>query len=96
MTDLQLKTGASASEVFLPAYAKMTTVKIGSGAAAVSVHVPPGVAARIHVKSGLASIDVDPRRFPRDGEWYVSPDYGTAQNRAQIEVETGVGAVSIR
>jgi hypothetical protein len=54
------------------------------------------VAARIFVKSGLSGITVDQARFNRIGENYESPDYATAANKMEINVETGVGSVDIR
>jgi hypothetical protein len=94
--DLRLKTGASSTEMTLPARAGKTRVKVSSGAAAVVLRVPDGVAARIAVESGLAGVKVDTSRFPRSGGGYQSADYDRAENSVDIQVETGVGAVEIR
>jgi hypothetical protein len=94
--DIRLKTGASSSELTLPAHAGRTRVKISSGAASVVVRVPEGVAANIRIQSGLAGVNIDERRFPRSGNGYTSPDYTQADNVAEIEVETGVGSIEIR
>jgi hypothetical protein len=94
--DIRLKTGASSSELTLPVNAGRTKVKISSGAAAVVVRVPDGVAANIRVQSGLAGINIDERRFPRSGNGYTSPDYAQAANAVDIDVETGVGSIEIR
>jgi hypothetical protein len=93
--DLRLKTGASSTNLTLPAHAGMTHADIGSGAASAVIRVPPGVAARIQVRGGLSSIDVD-GRFARVGNDYESPDYATAANKVDLRVETGVGSVKIR
>ncbi len=64
--------------------------------AAVHVLVPGGVAARIHTAAGLAGVAVDTGRFPRSGEHrYESPDYATAANRADIDIEAGMGSIEI-
>jgi hypothetical protein len=94
--ELRLQTGASATEIDFPSNAGSTRATIRSGAASVEMRVPQGVAARIHASGGLASINVDTMRFPRLGNEYVSPDYATAANRIDIDVETGVGSVGIR
>jgi hypothetical protein len=94
--EISLKTGASSSEMTLPARAGKTRVKVSSGAASVKIRVPDGVAAHIFVESGLAGIRIDPNRFPRSGDGYQSPDYDRAENSADIRIETGVGAVEIR
>lgn len=95
VTDLRLNTGASATDILMPAGAGHTRATIKSGAAAVNVHIPESVAARIHVQSGLAGVSVS-RRFERVQGGYESPDFAVAVNRLELNVETGVGAVDIR
>jgi hypothetical protein len=96
VTDLRLQTGASASEITLPASAGHTKAAIRSGAASIRVRVPEGVAARIHAGGSMADIRVDQSRFPRAGEVYQSEDYDTAKNKADIDIEADVGSVSVR
>ena len=97
VVDLDINTGASSTEVTLPAKAGKTHVDIDSGASSVNIQIPMGVAARIRVKTGMASVNIDPARFPRvDGGLYQSVDYATAANSADITIDTGVGSVEIR
>jgi hypothetical protein len=96
ITDLQIKTGASGVKVQLPEAAGRTQARIKAGAAGVEVVVPQGVAARISTKGGLAGIDIDEGRFPRSGSYYLSPDYNTAQNRVDLEIDAGVSGVTVR
>jgi hypothetical protein len=96
IAELSLHTGASDTRITLPAHAGLTTAKIEAGAASVDIHVPGGVAARIRTESGLATIDIDPTRFPRSGNTYQSPDYETAENKIEMKINTGVGAVHVR
>lgn len=93
---LHLKSGASATAVILPDHAGSTEVKIESGAASVDIRIPDGVAARIRSQSGLSSINVDRSRFPRQAEYYQSPDYETAVNKVDIFIQMGVGSANIR
>ncbi|MEA2008002.1 MAG: DUF5668 domain-containing protein [Chloroflexota bacterium] len=95
VTDFSLQTGASSNTVLMPANAGYTRAKIDAGAAAVTVHIPPGVAARIHTDSGLAAINIDQNRFPRQGKVYQSPDYETAINKIELDIDTGVSSVSV-
>jgi hypothetical protein len=95
VTDLRYETGASSTELTLPARAGHTRVEISAGAASINIRVPEGVAARLRSRGGLSSTDVDTRRFPRQGEVYQSPDYETAVNRAEISVEMGAGSVRV-
>ncbi len=97
VVDLDIDTGASSTQISLPANAGNTRVDIDSGAASLNLSIPTGVAARIRVKSGIASVNVDSIRFPRlEAGIYQSADYATAANRADITIDTGVGSVEIK
>lgn len=97
VTDLTLKTGASSTDIIFPANARMTRAKIESGAASVDIRIPHAVSARIHASGGLSSIDVDTGRFSHQGNnTYISPDYESAQNKVELVVTAGVGAVTVR
>jgi hypothetical protein len=96
VTDFNLQTGASSTHLVLPARAGATRAHVSSGAASVNVIVPPGVAARIRGAVGVGSLDVDQARFPRRDGHYQSTDFDTAANRVELEIEGGVGAVTVR
>jgi len=97
VVDLDIDTGASSTEVSLPANAGNTRVDIDSGASSLNLRIPVGVAARIRVKSGIASVKRRLEPLPPPG-WrlYQSADYETAANRADITIDTGVGSVEIQ
>ena len=95
VTDLKISTGASSTDLTLPANAGHTRARIDAGAASVTVRVPSGVAARIQAGGGLASVNVDRNRFPRQGGVYQSPDYETASNKVDLKIETGVGSINV-
>jgi len=96
VTDLCLETGASSTEVILPARAGHSRARVEAGAAAIRVRVPEGVAASIRFQGALASVEVDQQRFPRSGDAYRSPDYEGAEHRVDLEVEAGVGSLTVR
>jgi hypothetical protein len=93
---LELKSGASETTVTLPRAAGVTDVRAEAGAASLTFVVPTGVAARIRAKMGLGSSQVDEARFPRMGDSYQSPDYATAENRVDLDIQGGVGSVRVR
>lgn len=95
VTELNIETGASSTDVTLPQNAGFTRVVVKSGAAEVKLHVPQGVAAFIRESSGLSGINVDTNRFPQSGHTYQSADYSTAENKVEIFYEGGVGSVDI-
>ena len=96
VTDLEVDTGASNTKIILPANAGQTHVDLDGGAASIVFEVPEGVAARIQVDSGLAAIDINRERFPRVGGYYKSPDYETAANKVDINIDFGAGSLSVR
>lgn len=96
VTDVRLKSGASSTNLTLPANAGETRVKVEAGAASVNIRVPDGVAARVRMDGALSSLNVDQRRFLRDGGVYQSSDYHSSTNKAEIHIEMGVGSVSVR
>ena len=97
VTNLDVDTGASATEIFLPANAGTTLVDIDTGASSVKVHVPTGVGARLRIKSGVASVIVDESRFHKiDTGQYQSDEYNTAANRADITIDSGVGSIEVK
>jgi hypothetical protein len=92
---LDLRTGASETRVRLPRAAGVTSVRVQAGAAAVTLEVPATVAARIRSRVGIGSTQVDQGRFPRTATGYESPDYATAANRVDIDLQGGVGSMRV-
>lgn len=95
VTSLSVKTGASDTRIELPAAVERCDVRVEAGAAQVTIHVPPSVAARISSKMGLGNTTVDERRFPRAFDGWASPDFATAERRVEIRVTGGVGSVRV-
>jgi cell wall-active antibiotic response 4TMS protein YvqF len=92
---VELNTGASSSNVTVPARG-VSLLDIEAGAASVNVRVPAATAARIRVEEGVNSVNVNTNRFPRlDSGFYQSSGYDTATDRADINIEAGLGAVTV-
>lgn len=101
LTDLDVKsvrleTGASSSRLSLPARAGYTRAEVKGGLASINLIVPPGVAARIQLQTGLTGNNIDTNRFPLNGGVYQSPDYESAANKVEIFVEGGMGSIDVR
>lgn len=95
-TRFSLKTGASSSNVTMPARGA-SILDVESGAASINVRVPDVTAARIRVKQGVMSINVDTSRFPQlDSGLYQSANFDASQNRTEINIDSGVGSVTIK
>lgn len=91
---LELKTGVSETRLRVPASGS-TSARVEAGVASVNIEVPEGVSATIRSKMGLGATNVDERRFPRFFDGWASPDYQTAANRVEIDVQGGLGSVRI-
>jgi len=95
-SQVRLQTGASSSNVTLPAHGA-SILDLEAGAASIDIRVPEGVSARVRIKEGLTSMNVNTGRFPQlDSRMYQSPDFDTNPNHAEINVEAGLGSITIR
>ncbi|HLO32151.1 MAG TPA: DUF5668 domain-containing protein [Anaerolineales bacterium] len=95
-TRVELKTGASSSNVTMPARGA-SLLDVEAGAASVNIRIPETTAARIRVKEGVTSLNVDTGRFPRlDSDMYQSSNFETAVDRAEINIESGLGSVTVK
>jgi hypothetical protein len=70
-------------------------INASSGAGNVVVHVPSGLAARIHATTGLGKAIIDQWFSKTDNNNYQSPDYDGAVNKVEITISSGAGNVSI-
>jgi hypothetical protein len=95
VVELSLQTGVSATTVAFPTNAGATRAVVKAGVASVHLRIPDGVAARIVGQMGLGALNVDERRFPRNGKLYASADYTTAANRIDLNIEGGLGAIDV-
>jgi hypothetical protein len=95
-SEIRLQTGASSSRVTLPARGA-SHMDLEAGAASIDIRIPDGVSGRVRIKEGLTSLNIDKSRFPQvDTRLYQSPDYDTAENRAELNIEAGVGSITIK
>ena len=92
---LDLHTGASETRIRLPRAAGATSVRAETGAASLTIEVPEGVAARIRSRMAIGSNQIDEGRFPRTAIGHESPDYSTAANRVDLDLQGGVGSIRV-
>jgi hypothetical protein len=93
---LDLEGGAGRADITFPAAAALTRASVSAGVGEIIVHIPENVGARIRIDKALASVRVESARFSRSGDEYVSTNYQTAENKLELDVETAVGAITIR
>nr|MBC7245163.1 hypothetical protein [Chloroflexota bacterium] len=96
VTRLDIRTGVGETVITFPAAAGLTQASIEAGVGAITVQIPKTVGARIHVSKGLGSVQVGKPRFIRTDGVYLSTDYTTAENKLELEIRGGLGAITIR
>ena len=95
ITDLKLETGASDTRITLPARGRFHA-DFDLGAASLEVIVPDGLSARIHTSLGAVELKVDESRFPRNGSYYQSPNFDSAENAVDMTIDAGAASIKIK
>ncbi len=95
LTNFDLDTGASETTLTLPAQGRFTA-DLDLGAASLTVIVPEGLSARIRATLGAADLKIDQSRFPRNGNYYQSPDFDSAVNAVDMTIDAGAASIKIR
>lgn len=70
-------------------------VNIDSGMGTVVIEVPAGMAARVQTDAAIVG-RVLPPSYTQTNNRYTSPNYDTAKNRANIQVNLGMGSITVR
>lgn len=96
ITDLRLSTGVSKSTILLPSTIQRSKVLINAGVASLDIHIPKNIKARIRIKEGLTSLSIDKNHFIRTGvNSYQSIDFNNSEYQTDINIESGVGSITI-
>ncbi|MSQ23941.1 MAG: hypothetical protein EXR58_05260 [Chloroflexi bacterium] len=111
LNDLQLRAfdlqvGATQATVRLPARGTVNAL-IRGGASTIVVDIPTEMAADIRIDSGLTRVKVDETRFPSSSpragipmfgfqNSYRSSNFGSAENKISLRIQTGASSVEIR
>ncbi|HHX43541.1 MAG TPA: hypothetical protein GX714_06075 [Chloroflexi bacterium] len=70
-------------------------VSVDGGVGALRLDIPAAIEARVRISEGLGAVDVSPR-FRRQGADYVTPGYASASADVEIDIDGGVGSITIR
>ena len=92
LVDLSFRGGVGESQIELPGGSYAASVDVGVGET--TVRVPSSAAVRLTLSTGLGSSNVR-GEWNRVGDVYTTPGYETAQERIELRVSGGVGAVSV-
>jgi len=94
VTDLQANIGVGTTMLTMPAQGRVHA-QVNGGVGETTIIIPAGVAARITATAGLGSVHV-PSGYQRQDKVYRSPGYDTAVNRVDMQVNGGVGSITIQ
>jgi hypothetical protein len=94
VSNLKVSMGVGQTKVTLPDQGRFQA-KIESAIGETIVVIPAGMAARIHVNTGLAARGL-PASFQRQDDVYTSPGYASADNRVDLEVSQAIGQITVR
>lgn len=94
VSDLEVSMALGRTTLILPEKGRFTA-KVESAIGQTTVIVPAGLAASIHVDTGLAHREL-PDDYRRRDDFYTSPGYATAANRVDLEVSQAIGSVTVR
>ena len=94
LKSLDLNMGVGDVEVLLPLQGPYEA-NIDGGVGALRLEIPPHIPARIRIDEGLGATHVD-ERFQQRGRYYVSENYDAAEEAVEIDVDGGIGSITIR
>jgi hypothetical protein len=93
LSDLIINTGVGETNLTLATGTYKADVSTGVGA--MTIRLPDDVAAKVSLERGLGAVTVR-GDFDKAEDVYTSPDYATADNRIDLQVQGGVGAITIQ
>jgi len=92
--DLEVSMGIGQATVTLPDEGRFYA-KIEGAIGETVVVIPAGMAVRVRVGTGLAVSDL-PNSYQQQDDVYTSPDYASADDRVDLEVDQAIGMITIR
>lgn len=94
LESVKVNAGMGAVTIKLPETGKFD-VNIDSGMGMVVIEVPAGLGVRLQTEAAIVGRDL-PAGYTRNNNRYTSPNYNNAENRADIQVNLGLGNITIR
>jgi hypothetical protein len=94
VTDLSTNMGIGQTSVTLPGRGRLQA-HVEGGIGSLDIVIPSGMEARIHFDTGLVGRSLPNSYKDSGGDVYITPGYAGADNRIDLEVELGIGAVTV-
>jgi predicted membrane protein len=94
LTSVNVNAGMGAVTIKLPETGEFD-VEVDGGMGTVVIEVPAGMGVRLQTDAAIVGHTI-PAGYTHNNNRYTSPNYDTAKNRADIQVDLGVGSITIR
>jgi hypothetical protein len=94
LSRFDLNGGVGQVTVKLPAQGRYP-VRVDGGVGQIVIMVPEGLAARVRVDGGLGGVTTE-GDFSHSEDTYTTGNFDTAENRAEIQVDGGIGQIVLR
>jgi hypothetical protein len=94
LTSVNVNAGMGTVTIKLPETGEFD-VNVDSGMGTVVIEVPASMGVRLQTDSAIVGRNI-PASYTHSNNRYTSPNYDTAENRADIQVDLGLGSITIR
>lgn len=94
LTHLTLNTGVGQASVAFPTTGQMR-VTLNAGVGEVTLTLPPNLPVRLEVDGGLTNLTL-PAQFASQGNVYTTANFSTAGDYLEIDLNAGVGKITIK
>jgi len=94
LESVKVNAGMGAVMIKLPDTGKFD-VDVDSGMGTVVIEVPANMGVRLQTETAIVGRDL-PAGYTQNNNRYTSPTYSTAENRVDIQVDLGLGSITIR
>ncbi len=91
-----MEMNASNGKLKLPVSAGDCIADIDMDVSNLEIVIPEGVAVKIKADVNLSMFSINTERFPRQGDYYISPDYASATNRIELNILCDVSRLVIK
>ncbi len=94
LESVNVNAGMGAVTIKLPNTGKFA-VDVDSGMGTVVIEAPASLGVRLQTEAAIVGHNL-PAGYTQNNNRYTSPTYNTAENRADIQVDLGLGSITIR
>jgi hypothetical protein len=94
LANLTVNAGVGQTTIALPRQGRLQA-RVNGGIGQTTISIPAGVAARIEAHTGIGQVHVN-GDFQHQDRYYTSPGFDAAEQRIELEVDGGIGGITIQ